>query len=636
MTIVPERLFLYNPEDGGTYVLLYASDGHRTFFGEIVGTRPDGIDVRRPDLAGKKVEFVNLDHPEKITLDFPDDVQSFGSTQIDREPLSNFYNEIVLQDRLTNLKFNIFTDKNGKIIHALMPVKSNLRNRFCPYNVGKTLDNRLKLSVSSAFFKDCEFSGHSRDGQFVTVAYGTEGLKKRPEIIVADDQYGRNLKLLSYRDEYKHKAEPSTKLQELISQASELPGIGDRMEIIDSIVAAVRSKRVDEILFGENPEGNDHPLLGNIIQDFGHVAFIGNPGTLKTIFVEIMYEALKAEGYITGPLIRINGREIVQGYIGQTETAMKAVIDHAVKNNALVFLDEFHALDDTGMGGKGKEYGANAARMLIAAMENHRDEFYVAFAGYPAEMKKAIKNIDPGLKDRITSIFTLDDYTPEQLEDIFYYLLPERFTLDDDAKRLVTQKIEAAYEGRDKTFGNGRVMRKMVQSIVNSSKLRHHQEGFYDKILEAADNNRLTPEFLEKSRATMGRITLDDVMRVDLDVLDKIGEDFDGEYKDGKPKMGFDISRFEEESAKETPGVDISREEDDETSEEDDELLKRLKEIVSIGDKANDNRKDVGGDDTDDEDEDRDEDNENENDDEENKPSKRRGPKDSKRRRLRM
>lgn len=585
------NLYGFNKEDKGFYTIDYSYDGMNSFIGRIACARPEGPSFSEDELLGKTLTLKDLNAPVKYHFTFAYDVNCTQRPEVVHE-LIDYDTEITFTDDETKLVYKIFLN-DGRICDAYLPVNENMNNVHSPYYYEANGSGVLRVRDLD-FFENLTMQGMTSDDEYMLIGFGDNGLLERPsDVFLGEDPDYLDMEALLFEGELDTVGQPSTRLQELIDETKKLPGIGDRMEIIDSLLSKIRTRSVHDILFKDEKKDEKHPMLGAILQDFGHVAFIGNPGTLKTVFVEILYEALKAEGYIKGPLLRVNGREIVQGYVGQTEQAMKKVIDYAIENNAFIFMDEFHALDDTGMGGQGKEYGANAARMLIAAMENHRDEFYVAFAGYPKPMKKAIKNIDPGLKDRISKTYVLEDYTPEQLEEIFYYLMPDRYRLDDDAKAKLTKIIHDGYEDRDDTFGNGRVMRNLVQKVVDAQCLRLHKEGFFDEVLSQRNSNSLTKEFIENSREQATLIKGEDLENIVLDALENI---VDAEASGPKQPIGFGIPKKKTEetpndqdeqtpSGRSVAGVTLSQGRGGALSDADEGFLTGLEDI-SVNDDA--------------------------------------------------
>lgn len=103
---------------------------------------------------------------------------------------------------------------------------------------------------------------------------------------------------------------------------------------------------------------------------------------------------------------------------------------------------------------------------------------------------------NPGLKSRFTQTIHFDDYTPDELTEIFLNLAKEKkFTLDADAQNAVHRQFEQLYLRRDKNFGNAREARRLFDEAVEKQSQR---------LINEVNN----PQFNE---ADMYAITVDDL-----------------------------------------------------------------------------------------------------------------------------
>ena len=81
----------------------------------------------------------------------------------------------------------------------------------------------------------------------------------------------------------------------------------------------------------------------------------------------------------------------------------------------------------------GNTYNAEAIATLIQAMENHRDDLVVIFAGYTKEMQ-AFLDSNSGIVSRIGYTLEFEDYTEDELVDIFKGMVKKAgFTVEDAA-----------------------------------------------------------------------------------------------------------------------------------------------------------------------------------------------------------
>ena len=104
-------------------------------------------------------------------------------------------------------------------------------------------------------------------------------------------------------------------------------------------------------------------------------------------------------------------------------------------------------------------------------MEDNRGDFIVVVAGYTEEMETFV-NSNPGLKSRFNRTFIFEDYTPDELLEIYKKLcLKAEYNISPDAEEILTKEFMNLYRGRDKTFGNARLVRQFFEeSKMNLSK----------------------------------------------------------------------------------------------------------------------------------------------------------------------
>lgn len=200
-----------------------------------------------------------------------------------------------------------------------------------------------------------------------------------------------------------------------------------------------------------------------------HLIFLGNPGTGKTTVARLFSEIYSALGILPkGQLIEVNRQELVAGYVGQTASKTKGVIDRAI--GGTLFIDEAYALvknnDD------GQDFGREAIDTLLKRMEDDRGRFVVIAAGYTDKMN-AFLNSNPGLKSRFTRKIVFEDYSPEELTEITNQLLLKRgHALHEDAVEPLHKYFNQLYRNRSKSFGNARLVRDLVENAYKNQLLR--------------------------------------------------------------------------------------------------------------------------------------------------------------------
>lgn len=221
-----------------------------------------------------------------------------------------------------------------------------------------------------------------------------------------------------------------------------------------------------------------------------HYVFTGNPGTGKTTVARIMAEVFRTLGILSrGHLIEADRSKLVAGYSGQTAIKTNQLIDSAI--GGVLFIDEAYTLKS----GDNDSFGAEAIDTLLKRLEDDRGKFVCIVAGYTDQMHDFIDS-NPGLKSRFTQTIHFDDYTADELTEIFLKMAHgKRFTVDEETEKGINRLFSQMYLRRDKNFGNAREARRVFDEAVERQSQR---------LMTEIGN----PQFREED---MYRITLDDI-----------------------------------------------------------------------------------------------------------------------------
>lgn len=207
-----------------------------------------------------------------------------------------------------------------------------------------------------------------------------------------------------------------------------------------------------------------------------HCVFTGNPGTGKTTVARIIAQIYKDLGILSkGHLVETDRSGLVAEYVGQTAVKTNKIIDSAL--DGVLFIDEAYSL----VQGYSNDFGLEAISTLLKRMEDDRERLVVILAGYGDEMKTFIDS-NPGLQSRFNRYIHFDDYSADELFEIFLLNAKKnQYVLTDDAKQALRSKIDAAVANKDKNFGNARTIRNMFEKTLEHQATRLTAEGVLDK-----------------------------------------------------------------------------------------------------------------------------------------------------------
>ncbi|NIK67877.1 MULTISPECIES: AAA family ATPase [unclassified Paenibacillus] len=198
-----------------------------------------------------------------------------------------------------------------------------------------------------------------------------------------------------------------------------------------------------------------------------HMIFKGNPGTGKTTIARIVAKLFQKMGVLSkGHLIEVERADLVGEYIGHTAQKTRDMVRKAI--GGVLFVDEAYSL---ARGGE-KDFGKEAIDTLVKAMEDHRNQFVLILAGYPAEIDHFLLT-NPGLPSRFPIQIDFPDYSIDQLIQISELMAKERdYNLMPQSifklrQHLIQEKMSDIF-----SFSNARYVRNIIEKSIRYQAVR--------------------------------------------------------------------------------------------------------------------------------------------------------------------
>jgi SpoVK/Ycf46/Vps4 family AAA+-type ATPase len=165
-----------------------------------------------------------------------------------------------------------------------------------------------------------------------------------------------------------------------------------------------------------------------------------------------------------GHLIETDRSGLVAGYLGQTAIKVSEVVQEAL--GGILFIDEAYSL--TQEAPWGDQFGREAIDTLLKRMEDHRDDLIVIVAGYTEPMKAFLES-NPGLHSRFNKFLHFDDYSSQELFQIFAkYCQDDGYAFDGPCGSKIMDLINRMHERRAANFGNARAMRNLFEQAISN------------------------------------------------------------------------------------------------------------------------------------------------------------------------
>lgn len=266
-------------------------------------------------------------------------------------------------------------------------------------------------------------------------------------------------------------------LESLMQELNDLTGLDAVKKEIKSLINLLKVKKLRE------ERGMKQPSMSL------HMVFSGNPGTGKTTVARLLAKIYKCLGVIPkGQLIEVDRSGLVEGYVGQTATKTKEVVESAL--GGILFIDEAYTLT---AGKDGKDFGQEAVDTLLKMMEDNRDNLIVIVAGY-TELMEEFVNSNPGLRSRFNKYIFFTDYTSEQLYNIFMDMCKKQdYMPNEPGKKFVKEYFAKRVENRDENFANAREVRNYLERSISRQASRIVElDEVSDKQLKTLTKSDLT------------------------------------------------------------------------------------------------------------------------------------------------
>ena len=263
------------------------------------------------------------------------------------------------------------------------------------------------------------------------------------------------LSCIKYSDFNFDQQDVRTEITEALNELSQMVGLKRVKEEVNTLLSLAQNRKQRE----ENGYAAEAINM--------HMAFLGNPGNGKTTVARIMAKLLYNMGFIgEDKIVEVSSPDLIAGYTGQTAMTTRDVIINAM--GGVLFIDEAYALNSTAGG-----FGDEAIAVLLKYMEDYHENLVVIVAGYEDEMEKFL-NSNSGLRSRFPNVIHFEDYTADELLQIFELLCHKKqYAMTSEAKQLLHSFIKSH---KSEFRGNGRDLRNLFEKVQKKQAFRLAKE----------------------------------------------------------------------------------------------------------------------------------------------------------------
>jgi len=209
-----------------------------------------------------------------------------------------------------------------------------------------------------------------------------------------------------------------------------------------------------------------------------HRVFLGNPGTGKTSIAKVYGRLLKEMGYLSnGDVIVVGASKLTGDVIGSSAKKTNELLDSAA--GKVLVIDEAYVLANS-------TYGKEALDVLVERIQGGPGEdIAVILCGYEEEMRKMMRDCNPGLnrRFRMEDAFRFEDYSDEELVIIMQQRAHGMgLYVSEEIARSVVKKVIAKQRAKP-NFGNVGAVNNLLDRGKERCmrRVENNEEGSGDK-----------------------------------------------------------------------------------------------------------------------------------------------------------
>lgn len=149
-----------------------------------------------------------------------------------------------------------------------------------------------------------------------------------------------------------------------------------------------------------------------------HIVLYGNPGAGKTTIAQIIGCIYSKIGLLSKGTFKTAQRtDFMSNHIGESELKTMNLLKSCI--GGVLFIDEAYALGSKDSKGNSDSFEMAVINTLNLFLSEHYKDFICIIAGYKDNIQENFFSRNRGLQSRFSLRYTIDDYNPKELSQIF-------------------------------------------------------------------------------------------------------------------------------------------------------------------------------------------------------------------------
>jgi SpoVK/Ycf46/Vps4 family AAA+-type ATPase len=422
-------------------------------------------------------------------------LSTLDNNKLEKDAINVLLSKFNTLDPCNNIIKNIDSGKKDNIDNFVKEI-----NQKFPKNTENTIND--KCCKDPNYYRDIKKTNVNKNENLILyIKSGIMPLNLTKNSDKWKEKIGEDSKKNKEEEEKQVEIKETITIEEEINTISDLLRIIERYKYDPSIKYNINIKalhNIKEPLTQLNNMIGLHTLKTNIVDqilyfaqdlhkgsiDFMHTVIYGPPGTGKTEAAKIMGKIYSKLGVLKKETFKkVTRSDLIAGYLGQTALKTQEVIKEAL--GGVLFIDEAYAL---GSSEKRDSFAKECIDTLCEALSDNKENLMVIVAGYEKELKDCFFSFNQGLDSRFTWRFKTDDYSAEDLHNIFIKKIKDiEWKIDEKSNISVDwfkkNKEYFKFYGRD------------IETLLAKCKIAHSKRVF---CLPEIEKKKLVLKDLEK------------------------------------------------------------------------------------------------------------------------------------------
>jgi len=304
-----------------------------------------------------------------------------------------------------------------------------------------------------------------------------------------------------------------------------MPGLEKITTQFHDVIGFVRSELSKTAKEGSPPSIWCERLSGTSISTIHskadlNFAFVGRPGTGKTVVARLVARAFKENGILpSGHFIEAQPTDLKSSYQNGSALKTAELLDRAL--GGVLFIDEVQSFnpDDADH--------CDAIRVILKYAEDRKGEMAIILATYPDSFSRFL-SIDQGLSRRFSQVIEFEDYDGAICAQIFSQMAKrENLDVSRETMQILPRVFDFWRHDRDasEVFSNAGTVVSMFKSIERAKKSQQHStliepsdfpehlRGYVERSSRHASGEDAIDQTLNKLNELIGLSTAKDYIR---------------------------------------------------------------------------------------------------------------------------